>query len=228
MPNRALRTPSRAPFILYYIRLYVSLHAAAGQQHPASPPAGPQHLAATRLPQKPQGAPQDPTGQVFSPTLLLQPQTDPHTQLPAPKPLFFSSFSPTVAPRAPRGRGGGQRGHGREGRHRGSTGEAPGGPPALPPPHSPLVVGFHADLVASVPAQAAPSAARSRHGAAAVPLCRHPRGGGGGRGRGRATRRRRRPRAPRRPSARPGRAEPLRGGKRGGESGGAQEAPAPP
>lgn len=42
-------------------------------------------------------------------------------------------------------------------------------------PHSPLVVGFHPDLVGAVPAEAAPKAARSRHGAAgaAVPLCRH-------------------------------------------------------
>ena len=51
--------------------------------------------------------------------------------------------------------------------------------PAAVPPHSPLVVGFHADLVGAVPAEAAPAAARSRHGAAAVPLRRHPPAAGG-------------------------------------------------
>lgn len=61
-----------------------------------------------------------------------------------------------------------------------------------PRPHSPLVVGFHPDLVGAVPAESAPSATRSRHGAvaAAVPLCRHPplpAAGGPARGGGRAT-----------------------------------------
>lgn len=54
--------------------------------------------------------------------------------------------------------------------------------PSTSPHHSPLVVGFHADLVGAVSAEAAPSAARSRHSAvaAAVPLCRHPRPAAGG------------------------------------------------
>lgn len=104
-------------------------------------------------------------------------------------------------------------------------------PPAAgsPRPHSPLVVGFHPDLVGAVPAEAAPSAARSRHGAvaAAVPLRRHPPlprggrhrrargagGGGGGRAAAAATSSAPRCRLSRAPRPRPLLTAPARGGR---------------